>query len=635
MLQRIGDTFKAHKWLPYLFFGGITLLLVPWGVSGIANISFGSSTDAARVNGESIPYEQVRQAWLQQQAEWQQRLGGDMPAAVKTRLIDQLLEGYVRTALVTQRTHKLGYRVSDEQVRQAVRSEPAFQLDGKYSADVARARLSQAGISVDAFEADVRDALQRAQIEHGIEVSDFITSSELGRLGALQNEERQIRYALLPTAKFAGNVAVDDAAVKAYYEQHVGEFMTPEFVHLQYADLRLDQVAAQLQVTDADLHEYYEKNKNRYVVPEQRHGAHILIAVNKDRDAAAALKRAQEVLAKLKAGGDFAALAKQYSDDAGSAAQGGDLGWSQRSSFVGPFADALFSMRVNEVRGPVKTEFGYHIIRLEGIQAGKTKSFDEARAEIDAQLRHDRAADRFGDVQEQIQQRLDQPGTSLEALAKEFNMQVGDVPQFIKGSGAPGLGDSHDLEDVVFSDAVLGEHHIGGPVLLGEDRMVLVRALDHHKPAPKPIAEVRDTIVAAVRKERGSQAAIQAAQAAARRLDAGTPFDTVAQDLGVKAEPTRYVGRTDPAVPAPIRDAVFASQKPTKQKPVFRALPLTDGAALVAITDVRTNSEPNPAQQAEARNREAEALGEAAANAYLEQLRLSAKVQKNPQVFEQ
>jgi len=635
MLQRIGDTFKAHKWLPYVFFGSITLLLVPWGVSGIANISFGSSTDAARVNGESIPYEQVRQAWLQQQAEWQQRFGGDMPAAVKSRLIDQLLEGYVRNALITQRTHELGYRISNEQVLQAVRSEPAFQLDGKYSPEVARARLSQAGISVDNFEADVRDALQRAQVEHGIEVSDFITSNELARIGALQNEERQVRYALLPSAKFAASATVDDAAVKAYYEQHLRQFMTPEFVHLQYADLRLDQLAAQMQVTDADLHEYYEKNKQRYVVPEQRHGAHILIAINKDRDDAAALKRAQEVLAKLKSGGDFAALAKQYSDDAGSAAQGGDLGWSERSSFVGPFGNALFSMAVNEVRGPVKTEFGYHIIRLEGIQPGKTKSFEEARAEIDAQLRHDRAADRFGDLQEQIQQRLDQPGTSLETVAKEFNMHLGEVPQFIKGSGAPDLGDSRELEEVVFSDAVLAEHHIGGPVLLGEDRMVLVRALDHHKPTAKPLAEVRETIVAAVRKEHGAQAAIQAAQAAARRLESGTPFDTVAQDLGVKAEPARYVGRSDPAVPAQIREAVFASQKPTKGKPVFRSLPLTDGAALVAITDVKAGAQPNPAQDAEARSREAEALGQAAASAYLEQLRASAKVQKNPQVFEQ
>jgi peptidyl-prolyl cis-trans isomerase D len=636
MLQRIGDAFKTRKWVTYVLFGALSIIFAAWGAYGIATLQFGSSTNAAKVNGETIPYDQVRQAWLQQQSEWQQRFGGEMPAAVKTRLEDELLERFVRSTLMAQHTRELGYRVTDAQLRAAVRSEPAFQLEGQYSADVARMRLQQAGISEEAFEEDLRRALRAAEVQNGIHDSDFLTPAELQYIRALQSEQRKVQYAILPTAKFSSSSQPDDKSVQAYYDAHRAEFMNPEFARVQYAELRLPQVASAIQLSDADLREYYDKHKDRYVEPERRQARHILVAVNAARNDAAALKRAQEVLAKAKAGADFASLAKQYSDDSGSASQGGELGWSDRSSFVGPFANALFSMKPNEIAGPVKTQFGYHVIQLEGIQPGRTKTFDQARPEMEAQLRRDRAADRFGDIQEQIQQQLDQGTPTLEGLAKQFGMQTGEVAQFARGAGGGALGNSRELQDTVFSDAVLGEHHIGGPVLIGEDRMVLVRALNHQAAAPKPLADVRDRIVAALRTERANQAALAAARAAAQRLDSGASFDSVVHDLGVTAEPAHFVGRTDPSVPASMRDALFTLPKPTPGKPVFRALALGDtGAAVVAVTDVRADPTSDPALLAQTRQQQSADYGTEAASDYVEQLRLTAKVQKNPQVFEQ
>jgi peptidyl-prolyl cis-trans isomerase D len=636
MLQRIGDALTSRKWLTYVLFGALAFIFAAWGAYGIATLQFGSSTNAAKVNGETIPYDQVRQAWLQQQSQWQQRFGGDMPQAVKARLEDELLEQFVRTTLMSQHTRKLGYRVSDAQLRDAVRSEPAFQVDGQYSADLAKERLQQAGITIDAFEEDMRQSLRGAELEEGIRDSDFLTPAELERILALKDEQRKVEYAVLPAEKFASSAPLDERSVQAYYDAHRGEFMTPEFVHLQYAQLRVSGLTAGIQLTDADLREFYDKHKDRYVVPERRRARHILIAVSNTRTDAEARKRAEEVLAKAKAGADFAALAKQYSDDPGSSSQGGELDWSERGNFVAPFADAVFSMKPGEIRGPVKTQFGYHIIQLEGIQPGKTKTFEEARAEIEAQLRRDRASDRFGDIQEQIQQELDNGTPTLEGLAKQFGMQQGEVAQFVRGTGGGSLGNSRELQDAVFSDSVLGEHRIGGPVLIGDDRMVLVRALDHHPAAPKPVAEVKDKIVAALRSERANQAALAAAQAAVRRLDSGSPFDDVVHELGVTAEPAHFVGRSDPSVPASIRDALFTAPTPAKGRPVFRGFALASGgAALIAVTDVRTDPSSDPAQLAQTRREQSAEYGAQAANDYLAQLRLTAKVQKNPQVFEQ
>jgi peptidyl-prolyl cis-trans isomerase D len=393
-------------------------------------------------------------------------------------------------------------------------------------------------------------------------------------------------------------------------------------------------------VSDEELKAAYEKNKDRYNEPEKRHGRHILIPIGKDD--AAAKKLADDVLAQAKAGKDFAALAKQYSQDPGSADKGGDLGWADRNQFVGPFADALFGMNVGEIRGPVKTQFGYHIIRLDEVQAGKTKSLDTVRPELEAELKRNAAADKFGEIQEQIQQRLDQAGGDLGALAKEFNLASGEVSPFLRGAGGAPLGTAQPIQDIVFGDSPLQPGRIGGPVLVGEDRLVLVKVTDHKPPTPQPVAEVRDGIVAAIKKDRGSAAALKAAQDGQAKLLAGTAFDDVARQLGVSSEPARFIGRTDSTIPAELREFVFKAPKPT-DKPIYKAVALqTGGAALVALTQIHTDApvvdKDKQADQIKQQNmaakQDAARHGQGDAAAYIEEMRRTADVRKNPKAFE-
>jgi peptidyl-prolyl cis-trans isomerase D len=632
MLQRIRDSLQGQKWLAYLLLGALAIVFAAWGAYGIVNLNFGGSNYAAEANGSKVSLEDARSAWLRQQSMWEQRLGGaELPPPLRTRLQDQVLESLIRRVLLTERSHDLGYRVSNHALLEAVQGEPAFQVDGKYDPQAAKATLAQAGVTLETYEQQLRTDLQQLQLEGGIRASDFVTPAELTRLSDLEGQQREVRYLTLPADRFHAPAAIGDAAVQAYYKEHQAQYMRPESVDLQYAELRLEALAAQQELSDADLRAAYEKDKSRLEVPEKRHPRHILIT---GKDDATALALAQQVLSQAKSGKDFGELAKQYSQDPGSAQNGGDLGWAERSTFVKPFADTLFGMSAGEIVGPVKTQYGYHIIRLEEIQRGKSKSFEEARPELEAQVRRAHATDRFGEIQEQLQSKLAEPGADLNALAQQYNLQQGEVKEFAKGTGAAPFGAAQQLQELLFGDPPLAADKLGGPVLLGDDRLVIFKVREHRAPAPRPLAEVRDSIVAAITKEQGTQAALAAAQRGREELLKGTSFETIAQELRMSADPAHFISRNDPSVPAQVREAAFALARPAG-KPEVRALALNDGgAALVAVSAVRSAPAQDGAAQAGRSQQESERLGTAAALAYVDEVRRTASVRKNPKAFE-
>ena len=238
-------------------------------------------------------------------------------------------------------------------------------------------------------------------------------------------------------------------------------------------------------------------------------------------------------------------------------------------------------------------------------------------------------------MQEKLQQRLEQPGASFDTLVKDFSLQTGDVPDYERGKGGGTLNSTPELDQVVFSNTVLDEKRVGGPVALGEDRIVLVHVLEHRKPEPKPLASVREEVVKSIREEFGRSEAQKVAQETRAKLTGGAAFDDVAKDLGITADPARFIGRNDPSVPAPIRTTAFEVAKPAVGKTLFSTTQLDNGAtAVLAVSNVRLD--PNVSLQSTAPQlREAMGrAGESDAVAYLSELRRTASVSKNPKAFE-
>jgi peptidyl-prolyl cis-trans isomerase D len=547
---------------------------------------------------------------------------------------DKILEQLVVEKVLQQRLDDEHYRVGEQRVLTELQNFPPFKgQDGRYDPNIARERLLTYGMTEQDFIQEQRKQLLLDQLQQGIGASAFMTSGETQRLFKLENEEREVEYAKFDADQFAGNEPVDEAAIKAYYDKNGDRFMTTESVTLEYAELRLEQLATQVAPTDADLHKMYDENRANYVLEERRRARHILIPVNGDDDAGAR-KQAESVLAEAKAGKDFAELAKKYSKDS-TAADGGELGFVQRKDFPGPFGDTLFGMKVGDIAGPVKSQFGYHLIKLEEIQAGEAKPFDEVRAELDSQYRQDHAQDLFGEREEQIAAMLEKGETDLDKIAQSLGLTRGSIAQFLRGGGAEPLGSSPDLQQAVFADATLNQGKIGGPVGLGESRLVLVKVTAHHKAEVKPLVQVRDEIITALKHERGVAAAKAAADAAVPKLQGGEKLAALAPSLKVTVEAPRFVGRADPSIPAALDTAVFEAPRP-EGKPVVKTATLDDHSTVVfVLTRTRiadTSGNPQLVQQQRQSLEQRDGMGDVAA--YVTEARRKSKVTKNPGVFE-
>jgi peptidyl-prolyl cis-trans isomerase D len=354
------------------------------------------------------------------------------------------------------------------------------------------------------------------------------------------------------------------------------------------------------------------------------------LSVTDPKDDVAVKAKAEGILKRAQAGEDFAKLAKDFSQDPGSAAQGGDLGWSERKVWVPPFADAAFSMKEGEIRGLVKTQFGYHILKLEGIQPATAKTFEQVKSQLEADYRRNEADRLFNTAQDQLADAALQNTTDIEVAARKAGLSVHDIPNFSRTDGGGELGKAPAVLEAAFSQDVL-DGHLSPMVEVDKGRGVVLRATDHKLPQQKPLEAVRTDIIAAWKKQRGAELAATAAADTVKRLTAGEAWDSVAKALGATPQPAKFVARADQAVPLEVRRQAFDEPKPTSG-PVYAAVALGTGdSAVLALTAVREEppaGDPNQ-QQRQMQMEFAQEAASAEARSYAAAARADAQVTVN------
>jgi peptidyl-prolyl cis-trans isomerase D len=515
----------------------LALITLPFAFFGV-DYYFGrgdSGQTVATVGKNKISQSDFDEALRDQQQRMRQALGSNFDPAmmdtpeVRYALLDQL----VNQRLLENQARADRFRVSDTQLAQFIAGLPPFQDDGKFSPDKYREVLASQGMSPPMFEQRVRGDLILSPLQDPIVTGSIAAQASVRHYLALLDQKRDVAVASVAAEPFEKGVKVTDADIKAFYEKNPKAFETPEVAKIEYLLLNQEAMAAQVKVEPAELRQAYETNAKQYSTSEERRASHILIAVKKDAtdaEKAAAKAKATELAAKARANPDsFAELAKANSQDPGSSAQGGDLGSFSRGAMVKPFEDAVFSAKVGDIVGPVQTDFGYHVIKVTGITPSHVQSFDEVKGRIEAELKRQKAAQKFAAAADQFQNLVYEQADSLAGAAKALDLKVETTPFVTRDKvQSIAMGNAKFVQALFSPESVQSKRNTEA-MEVGPNALMAGRIVEYKPAAPKPLAEVHDEI----RQQLTRQAASDMAQKAGREKlallvqgkDAGVTFD--------------------------------------------------------------------------------------------------------------
>lgn len=582
MLQVFRESIGRYVAIAIL--GLIALTFVFFGI----DFSVTQLTFAAKVNGEAISVQEFDRQLRREQNRIQSlildELSDDMRRDIRRSVVDQM----VFRELLGQLAEESGYRISDARILEIIRSDPQFQVGGQFSQDVYLSLLTAEGLTPAGYEALQRELYTVGEMQTGLVESSFVTPAEFRRRIELYYERREVAYALFAGDDFVGQIEVGDDDIAEYYAENGDLFLTPESVDIEFVELDLASIAATVEISEEELRAYYEAEADRYAVTEERRVSQILIEPEGD-DYVEAEAEVEAILARLDAGESFADLAAEFSDDIVSRNQGGDLGWMARGVLEGPFEDALYSMTVGEVRGPVETEFGFHILRLEDVRAGDQLPFEAIRDELQTELAEEEAYSTFIDQANELANDAYDARDNLSSVAESYGLELQTIVGMTRTADTGRFPDPAPIIAAAFDDRAIATGENSDLIELTDERVAVLRVAAHNLPEARPLEEVTDEIRSILVRERAEELA---AEAASRYFDAlnadesGDPLaiaEAIAAENGATWNAPVWAERSSATVPAAIVNRVFSQPRPAGDTPYILRTTLGNGDEAVVV----------------------------------------------------
>ncbi len=598
----------------------LVLICVLFGLWGIQNyMGGGKEAPVVTVGDREFFQRDVTQAYQQ----FAQNLAG--MKFDEESLKNQALQKLIRDEVLLQYAQDQDLVVTDETVRDFIQSLEYFQKDGKFDKTQYQTLLSSQGMSSDEFVSRIKKALIMEQLQRAIVDSGFVTKAEVENFFKIQNQTRDVEY-LTVALKPSSDMPSDDE-ISAYYQQHQDVYQTEERVSVEYVELALDDLAKGVDVTDEQLTAYYEEQKNQYATPERRKISHILFAFGKDNpNEEEALQRALKAKEDL-ATKDFAALAAEVSDDKLTAKNGGDLGLFNVGVMEKDFEDAASKLKLGEVSEPVKSAFGYHLIKVTELIPGEIKAFDVVQPELAKAYKKAQAESRFSELGEKLSEVSYENPDSLDAAAKLLNVEIKKTPMFSRSAGADVAADEK-VRLAAFSEDVLKGHN-SEPIELGSEKLVVLRMQKHEPAAVKALEVVKSEVIAALQKEKAQQHAIEGANKIKEALLAGQSMDEVAKGFGLPVKKINGLNRLAGDVDQAVRLAIFRAPKPQANQPSVILVDEPAGGKIVAsISQVKEGvmTDADKAKQSAIEKNMAISFGRAQFEAMLNHLEANAEI---------
>ncbi len=570
------DYVHNNRKLVQLFLALITLPFAFFGIESFVGRSGGADT-VAEVGSYKISQQELQNALRDQQERLRQQFGRSLPAAMldTPELRRGVLDNLINQRLLAQYATQAHLVVGDAQLGEAIQAIPAFQDDGRFSRARYDAYIAGQGMSSQEFERRLRQDMTLQQVLATIQGGALPNNaSTQGWLAALQ-QVRDISEFYLKPEQFTARVKLAADAAKKYYEANPKTFESPERVSTEYLVLSQETLAAQINISDKEVTDWYQAHADRYRQNEERQASHILITAARDADPAtlkATQARADDILAKVQhKPADFARLASEFSQDTGSAARGGDLGWFTRGSMVKPFEEAAFALKPGEISKVIRSDFGFHIIRLTGVKAEKERPLAEVRSEIVEELKRQAAAKKYAEFAESFTNTVYEQSDSLKPAAEKFQLQIQEGPWLDRKGGA-GQWSNTRLIESLFSDDVLKNKRNTEAIEVAPNTLLAARVKEH-KPVEKlPFEGARPAIEQRLIRDEAAKLTQKEGEAQLARLSKGEPVD-------VAWGPERGVSRMNKATAGLGEEAMRVVFKAdTTKLPAYAGTILPDGA---------------------------------------------------------
>jgi peptidyl-prolyl cis-trans isomerase D len=563
----------------------LAVITLPFLFSGVASYMrdmSGSADEVAKVGQVKITNGQLDEAVRTQQQTMRAQMGDafSQEDAQSPQFRQAVLDNLINQSVIQQSIEANRLLVPDQAVQNYILTMPDFQENGAFSKTQYAAVLQANSLAPEQFEERVRATLAQQMLLSPIVQTASVPKGTLQRWLLLQDEERTVVEWPLNASQYMSKVKLADGAAKTYYDGHQNDFQVPERVKAEYVVLSVDEIASQVKVSDEEARKWYDEHKDKYQVPEERRASHILIKVAANATQAqkdAAHKKAEDVLAKVKAKPvDFAQFAKQYSEDS-SAQSGGDLGFVGRGALVKPFEDAMFALKPHEVSDLVLTEYGYHIIRVDDVRGGTVKPFEAAKSEIIAEASRDTANRRYAEAAEQFGNMVYEQSDSFKPVSEKLGLKIQQSDWLARGQAIGGvIGNAKVISKLFDADSIKGRRNIEA-VDLGNGVMVSARVTDHQAASQKPFEEVKAQIEAQLTGVEAAKLAKADGEAKLTKLKAG-------ENVGAAWSASRPVKRSTPGLGAESRKAIFGS--PSGNTPAFAGAETPGGYTLYRVDKV-------------------------------------------------
>lgn len=565
----------------------VVIITLAFGLVGLnAYLGGDGKVIVATVDDVEIPVSIYQRAYQQERAFRQQILGDRFdPAFLDAEILKrEAIDRIVNSEVIAQTSFNAGLRISDVQLADRIRAIRQFQRDGRFDQGLYIRLLNNQGQSEESFEEKLRRDLLADQLMTAVMDSELVVGAEVERLLALQDQQRSFSYLTLAREDYVKGVKVSDDDARAYYEEHRNRYAIPEQMSIEYIELASADLENSVEPDEMILKKMYDDQALELGLPEERRASHILLQLDDDAsddDERLVREKAESLLKQIRDGVSFASLAKEHSSDPGSAAQGGDLDYFARGVMMASFEKAAFSMAIGDVSEPVRSPFGYHIIKLTDIRKEQRKPFAEVRESLAKEYRAQKAEEQFFELADMLSDLTFEYPDSLQVAAEELDLTIKSTPMFDRQRGL-GIATDRKVRDVSFSGDVLDAGNNSAVITLSDTRVVVLRKKQHEVLSYKQFDQVKAQIIASVKQQRAQESLNKTAQDVVTQLVKGKSQDAAAATLKAKWKIAKAAGRNEASVSRDVLSLVFRMTAPSDDAPVvYDGVELNNGGYVI------------------------------------------------------